>query len=130
MEGLAIGPRLKDGNYVVVSGTDNDYSVTQNGSGQQFDVYFRFTHADPFAGSIQCPHDSLTGCFLTADLVADGHIDVMFDLPNDGSYRLLPGVLHAYRVTANDLGNFVSPVGHVHTEVDNEDNYDNEQSEE
>jgi len=34
---------LKDGNYVMVSGTDNDYSVTQNASGQQFDVYFRFT---------------------------------------------------------------------------------------
>jgi hypothetical protein len=34
---------LKDGNYVMVSGTDNDSSVTQNASGQQFDVYFRFT---------------------------------------------------------------------------------------
>ncbi|HRI38805.1 MAG TPA: esterase-like activity of phytase family protein, partial [Nitrospira sp.] len=63
-EGLAIGPRLKDGNYVMVSGTDNDYSVTQNVSGQQFDVYFRFTDADPFAESIQCPLGSLTGCFL------------------------------------------------------------------
>lgn len=35
-----IGPRLKDGNYVMVSGTDNDYSVTQNASGQQFEAYF------------------------------------------------------------------------------------------
>ncbi len=38
MEGLAIGPRLSDGRYQVLVGTDNDYSVTQSGSGEQFDV--------------------------------------------------------------------------------------------
>jgi len=38
MEGLAIGPRLADGRYQVLVGTDNDYSVTQSGSGEQFDV--------------------------------------------------------------------------------------------
>ena len=38
IEGLAIGPRLADGRYLVLVGTDNDYSVTQSGSGQQFDV--------------------------------------------------------------------------------------------
>lgn len=27
-EGLAIGPRLDDGSYLVLAGTDNDYSVT------------------------------------------------------------------------------------------------------
>ena len=37
-EGLAIGPRLKGGNYLLLAGTDNDYSVTQNGSNEQFDV--------------------------------------------------------------------------------------------
>ena len=29
-EGLAIGPGLKDGSYLVLAGTDNDYSVTQD----------------------------------------------------------------------------------------------------
>lgn len=38
IEGLAIGPRLADGRYQVLVGTDNDYSVTQTGSGEQFDV--------------------------------------------------------------------------------------------
>ncbi len=38
IEGLAIGPRLADGRYLVLVGTDNDYSVTQSGSGEQFDV--------------------------------------------------------------------------------------------
>ena len=127
-EGLAIGPRLKDGNYVMVSGTDNDYSVTQNGSDQQFDVYFRFTDADPFAGSIQCPLGLFTGCFSTADLVADGHIDVMFDLANDGSYKLLPAVLHAYRVSADDLGNFIRSA-HPNKDREDEKNDDDERRE-
>ncbi|MDF5730321.1 MAG: esterase-like activity of phytase family protein [Rhizonema sp. PD38] len=37
-EGLAIGPRLTDGSYAVIVGTDNDFSITQNSSGTQFDV--------------------------------------------------------------------------------------------
>lgn len=110
-EGLAVGPRLKDGSYVMVVGTDNDYSVTQNAVGQQFDVYFRVADTDPFVSSIQCPLGLITGCFTTADIAADGDIDVMFDLPNDGSDKLLPGVLHAYKVSAADLDNFVQPSG-------------------
>ncbi len=54
-EGLAIGPTIDDGSYLMLAGTDNDYSVTQNGTGTQFDVYFRFSDADPYASSIQCP---------------------------------------------------------------------------
>ncbi|MGV0023681.1 esterase-like activity of phytase family protein [Phormidesmis priestleyi] len=38
LEGLAIGPKLKDGSYAVLVGTDNDFSVTQNSSDVQFDV--------------------------------------------------------------------------------------------
>ena len=42
-EGLTIGPRLKDGSYVIVAGNDNDYSVTQEaGTNVQFDVYVDF----------------------------------------------------------------------------------------
>jgi hypothetical protein len=123
-EGLAVGPRLKDGSYVMVTGTDNDYSVTQNATGQQFDVYFRVTDADPYAGSIQCPLGLTTGCFTTADTV-DGIINVMFDLPNDGSYKLLPGVLHAYKVSAADLGDFIRP-GHHHDRDDDDDQEDDD----
>ena len=105
-EGLAIGPRLKNGDYAMLAGTDNDYSVTQNAGGAQFDVYFRFSDADPFVASIQCPLGATTGCFTTAD-AADGIIGAVFALP-DG-YKLLPGVLHAYRVSPADLGNYVVP---------------------
>ena len=99
-EGLAIGPRLSNGSYVMLAGTDNDYSVTQNGSGTQFDVYFDFTTAlanpayDAFANSIQCPIDKKQDCFFTNGGAAA-------KLPRD--YRLLPGVLHSYRVPAADL---------------------------
>src|SRR5207253_7457819 len=41
-EGLAIGPVLANGKTLILAGTDNDYSVTQNGSGTQFDVWFDF----------------------------------------------------------------------------------------
>ncbi|MBR8840384.1 MAG: esterase-like activity of phytase family protein [Stigonema ocellatum SAG 48.90 = DSM 106950] len=38
IESLAIGPKLANGSYAVIVGTDNDFSVTQNNSGTQFDV--------------------------------------------------------------------------------------------
>ncbi len=41
-EGLAIGPRLRGGSHLILAGNDNDYSVTQSGSGEQFDVYVDF----------------------------------------------------------------------------------------
>lgn len=100
-EGLAIGPRLNDGSYMLLAGNDNDYSVTQNGSGTQFDVYFNFNDADPYAASIQCALDSTTACTWTSD-------GTTATLTSD--YRLLPGVLHAYKVSAADLGMYTAPV--------------------
>ena len=97
-EGLAIGPRLANGRFVVLAGTDNDYSVTQNGSGTQFDVYYRFSDADPSAGSIQCPIGQTSGCFLTTG-------GTTATLSSD--YKLLPGVLHAYTA---DVAGYVSPI--------------------
>ena len=38
IEGLTIGPRLADGSYELLLASDNDFSVTQNNSGTQFDV--------------------------------------------------------------------------------------------
>jgi len=86
-EGLAIGPQLANGSYVVLAGTDNDYSVTQNATGTQFDVHFRFSDADPFATSIQCPIGSTSGCFSTAT-------SAPAELTS--AYVLMPGVLTAF----------------------------------
>jgi hypothetical protein len=97
-EGLAIGHQLGEGSYLLLAGSDNDYSVTQNGTGTQFDVYFRFSDADPYASSIQCPINGVTDCFFTAG----GGAAALSD-----QYSLLPGVLHAY--TAN-ISDYVAPI--------------------
>jgi hypothetical protein len=101
-EGLAIGPRLADGSFLVLAGNDNDYSVTQSGSGQQFDVYFRFSDTDPYASSIQCAIGTTTACFLTSNNATAATLS--------SDYQLLPGVLHAYKVSATDLAGYTAPV--------------------
>ena len=100
-EGLTIGPKLNDGSYLLLAGTDNDYSVTQGGGGTQFDVYFDFNLSDPYAASIQCPLDSTLNCTFTS-----GGAAALLG----PQFKLLPGVLHAYKVSAADLGNYVAPV--------------------
>lgn len=97
-EGLAIGPQLANGKYVILAGTDNDYSVTQTGSGTQYDVYFHLTDADPFASSIQCPAGQTTGCFFTTG----GASATLTD-----GFQLLPGVLHSYTA---DIAGYAAPV--------------------
>ena len=97
-EGLTVGPKLANGKYLVLAGTDNDYSVTQNASGTQFDVYFRMSDSDPYASSVQCPVGTVLGCFYTANGTAAA-------LTAD--YALLPGVLHAYTA---DITGYITPV--------------------
>ena len=98
-EGLAVGPQLTNGKYLVLAGTDNDYSVTQSGSGEQFDVWFNFGDADPYASSIQCPIGQTTGCFLTSNNATAATWN--------SNLSLLPGILHAY--TANISG-YIAPI--------------------
>lgn len=97
-EGLAVGPQLADGRYLVLAGTDNDYSVTQNGSGTQFDVWFKMSASDPYAASIQCPIGSTLGCVFTSGGAA---------ATLSADYTLLPGVLHAYTAS---IDGYTAPV--------------------
>jgi hypothetical protein len=106
-EGLTIGPRLLDGSYLVLAGTDNDYSVTQNGSAVQFDVY-----AKPWVGGgvsrIRCTIGTFADCSVVN---ADGSVDASL-LPTGfdfSGYALIPGVLQAYRASAQDLAGLVRP---------------------
>jgi hypothetical protein len=100
-EGLAIGPRLFGGARLILTGNDNDYSVTQTGAGEQFDVYVDFN-----GNFAKCVLDDATRCKvnptpddpITQNLVA---------LP--AGYQLLPGVLHAYRVPNGDLEGYIAP---------------------
>ncbi len=95
-EGLAIGPRLKDENgaRVIIAGNDNDYSVTQSGSGTQFDVYVDFN-----GNSVQRDIDQPT------------RLNGIEAGPPPAGYTLVPGVLHAYRVPVIDLPGYVPPNG-------------------
>ena len=103
-EGLAIGPRLADGSHLVLAGTDNDYSVTQNGSGVQFDVYFK---ADGSPVRIQCDIGTRQNCSaVNADGSPGGALPATFDT---SGYRLIPGVLHAYKASAADLAGYKVP---------------------
>ncbi|MBP6899591.1 MAG: esterase-like activity of phytase family protein [Burkholderiaceae bacterium] len=97
-EGLAVGPQLADGSYLVLAGTDNDYSVTQNGTGTQFDVWFDFSLANPNADSIQCPVGSVVGCTYSTG----GGAATL-----SSAYTLMPGVLHAYKA---DIAGYAAPV--------------------
>lgn len=107
-EGLAIGPRLDDGSYLVLAGTDNDYSVTQNASGVQREVYVRAAAGS--ASRIQCAlgrgfEDCLS---VTATGGAGAPLPAGYDFTG---YRLVPGVLHAYKASAADLAGYVVPTG-------------------
>lgn len=84
-EGIAIGPVLDDLSYVLLAGTDNDYSVTQSGSGQQFDVYLDFN-----------------GNSLQRDIDSPNLLNGVDKGPVPSGFTLLPGVLHAYKYKADN----------------------------
>jgi len=100
-EGMAIGPELRGGRRLILLGNDNDYSVTQTGEGEQFDVYVDF--AGNFA---RCVLDDPTKCEInpaSGDLVIDNPVAV------PSNFSLLPGVLHAYRASKSDLAGYQEP---------------------
>jgi len=91
-EGLTIGPKLKNGAYLILAGTDNDYSVTQNSSNVQYDVYVDFA-----------------GNTVQRDLDQPAMLDGVEVGPVPGGYVLIPGVLHAYKASAEDLTGYERP---------------------
>lgn len=99
IEGLTVGPQLLDGRYLLLMGTDNDFSVTQSGTGEQFDVCTNGTDTtlptatstdNPLGGG--CPQDqSLVPSYLYAfavDFQADG-IDFRAQAPLPGTLSLV-----------------------------------------
>ena len=105
-EGLSIGPQLSDGRYLILAGTDNDFSVTQiPGSPTQYDVYYNPT------GNlrIQCDlGESLADTVNNPCTVinANGSLGGVYGGSRD-NFNLIPGVLAAY---AAPLPNYDSPI--------------------
>jgi hypothetical protein len=84
MEGLAIGPQLKDGSYSLLIGTDNDYSVTQIGDqSTQFDI---------------CSNNNGTSV---------SRLPIDQGCPT--GQKLVPGYLYSFKVSAAELGSFIPP---------------------
>jgi hypothetical protein len=111
-EGLTIGPRLKNGGHLILAGNDNDYSVTQEaGTNVQFDVYVDFN-----GGSVRRDLDQPT--MLNGQVVG----------PVPAGFSLLPGVLHAYRASPEDLRDYVKPErrGQHHDDDDDDDDHDHD----
>ncbi len=106
-EGMTIGPKLRNGGHLILTGNDNDYSVTQNAnSGEQFDVYVNF------GGSfVRCVIDDPTRCEVDP---AAGDLTIDNPVPLPDGYSLIPGVLHAYKASKADLAGYVEPTGHHH----------------
>ena len=101
-EGLTIGPRLSDGQFVILAGTDNDFSVTQNTNGIQFDVYYN----PATGGRIQCDLGTFNNCISINN---DGTPGSAF-LGSTSGFALIPGVLYAFKSVGTDLADYVGPV--------------------
>ncbi len=95
-EGLAIGPVLRrsGGARVIITGNDNDYSVTQTGAGTQFDVFVDFS-----------------GNSVQRDLDQPTRLNGVEVGPVPSGFTLLPGTLHSYKVPAADLQGYDAPGG-------------------
>jgi hypothetical protein len=107
-EGLAVGPRLADGSYLVLAGTDNDYSVTQNATGVQFDRYFKAGAVFGSVERIQCDIGTFANCStVTAAGAVGAPVPPGFDFTG---FEKIPGVLHAYKASREDLAGFVRAV--------------------
>jgi len=106
-EGLTIGPRLSDGQYVILTGTDNDFSVTQNANGLQFDVYYNPDPTlDPGLARIQCELGTFNNCVR---INADGTPGAAF-VGSTSGFALIPGLLYAYKSNPGDLAGYIGPV--------------------
>lgn len=99
-EGLAVGPKLNDGSYLLLAGTDNDYSITQNGTGTQYEVLFNGSTGV----RIVCDIGSLTNCLTVP--ASGGGGTTPFTGSFDG-FAPIPGILHAYK---SDIAGFTAPV--------------------
>jgi predicted extracellular nuclease len=91
IEGLAIGPQLADGSFSLLVATDNDFSVTQNSSNTQFDVYSDGTQ-QPIDAAPPASGATLLPSYVYAFKLQAGALDVtpVFDF-STGNYSVTEG---------------------------------------
>ncbi|MBC8137948.1 MAG: esterase-like activity of phytase family protein [Fibrella sp.] len=84
-EGITIGRQLSDGTYSLIVGTDNDFSVTQTGMGEQFDIYYTLDG---------------NGQLATVEQVALGAA------PTNPNALLIPNYLFGFKTNTGQLAGF------------------------
>jgi hypothetical protein len=94
LEGLAIGPRLADGSFALFLATDNDFSVTQNADGVQFDVCYGGSTVQQVALGDACPAGtglvpSRLYSFQVGGASAAGFDGRLFAVPEPASWAML-----------------------------------------
>lgn len=102
-EGLTVGPRLADGTFMLLAGTDNDYSISQNGSNVQFEVYFNASTGQ----RISCDIGTFNNCFTVP---SSGGAPTTAFTGSTAGFVAIPGILHSYKTSSTDLVNFMAPV--------------------
>lgn len=102
-EGLAIGPQLVDGTYMLLAGTDNDYSITQNGTANQYEVYFNAATGQ----RISCEIGTFNSC---TSIPSGGGLGTAAYTGSTDGFEAIPGILYAYKSTAGDFPTLVSAV--------------------
>ena len=88
---------------MVLAGTDNDYSITQNGTANQFEVYFNGATGQRIA----CDIGTFNNCL---SVPAGGGTGTMPFTGSTAGFEAIPGILHAYKTSAGDLATFTAAV--------------------
>ncbi|MBC7806208.1 MAG: esterase-like activity of phytase family protein, partial [Akkermansiaceae bacterium] len=88
-EGITIGRQLSDGTYSLLVGTDNDFSVTQSGAGEQFDLYYTL---------------DANGQLATVERVVIGAT------PTNPNALLIPSYLFGFKTNTGQLTGFAPQV--------------------
>jgi hypothetical protein len=111
LEGLTIGPKIGD-KFVIVLGTDNDYSVTQDASTTQFDEYINPANLAANAGVTRLRCDLGVTDLASAHCVivnANASLGGVYGGPFDG-FTLLPGILYAFTIGEDEFTAYQAPI--------------------
>jgi len=112
LEGLTIGPKIGD-KWVIILGTDNDYSVTQNADGLQFYEYINPENIADGTGAKRLLCDlgvidlSQANCHEVSDTAAVSADE--YAGPFTG-FTLLPGILYSYVVSEAEFASYQAPI--------------------
>ena len=103
IEGLAFGPQLSDGSFVMLLVSDNDFSVTQNATGTQFNVCYDLTGGGLGSNTIALNQSCGQGTSLIPSFIYAFKVNDLNPVPLPGSFALLGLGLIGLMATRNQV---------------------------